>query len=223
MNRAPGISSATSRPSSTGTSRSPLMWVTSVGTVDRRQDGAQVGLGDHVHQLPRHSRAERRALHPAPPTGEFAVVDLGWGQTAAAACRRPTRSRSRRETAHGPPGSSSRRPWARRRRAPAPVTRPGWVAAYIAHRPRSLAPNSATRSSPTSSSTASRSSICCSSVGGVTTGSDSPVPRRSNITTWAKLLIRSKLARVAGSSHISSRCDAGPLTITSGSDPSPHT
>jgi hypothetical protein len=31
MNRAPGISAATARPSSTGTMRSSCMWVTSVG------------------------------------------------------------------------------------------------------------------------------------------------------------------------------------------------
>ena len=50
--------------------------MTRVGTLDRREDRAQVGLRDHLDQLARHPRADRRALHPPPPLGELAVAHL---------------------------------------------------------------------------------------------------------------------------------------------------
>jgi hypothetical protein len=55
---------------------------------------------------------------------------------------------------------------------------------------------------PTASSTASRSSICCSRVPGRSSGSDSPVPRRSKITTRANDASRSRPPTKTGSSHL---------------------
>ena len=85
------------------------------------------------------------------------------------------------------------------------------MAANSADRPRSLPPIIDTRSASTAASTARRSSTCCSSVGGSTTGSDRPVPRRSNMISRANSAIRRNVRAVRGSSHISSRCEAGPV------------
>jgi hypothetical protein len=60
--------------------------------------------------------------------------------------------------------------------------RSGWVAANSAAiAPPSSQANTAAVREPTASITATTSSICSSSVGAPGTGSDSPVPRRSNM------------------------------------------
>ena len=103
------------------------------------------------------------------------------------------------------------------------VTSSGCIAAYSAQRPESLTPNRLVRSRSAPRMTACTSSICCSSVGALSTGSDSPVPRRSNITNRANDAIRCRYRAVTGSSHMSSTWDAGPGAYTKFTGPSPTT
>ncbi len=71
--------------------------------------------------------------------------------------------------------------------------RSGWVAANSAAiAPPSSIAYTAARSEPAASITATTSSICSSSVGARPSGSDSPVPRRSNMISRLNEASRSK-------------------------------
>jgi len=61
--------------------------------------------------------------------------------------------------------------------------------------------NTAARSEPAASITATTSSICSSSVGAVSTGSDNPDPRRSNMINRENDAIRLKYRATTGSSQ----------------------
>ena len=85
------------------------------------------------------------------------------------------------------------------------TTRSGWVAANSTDiGAPSEAPSNVARVNPASSITALRSSIRVSSVGTSATGSESPVPRLSNVMTRANDASRLMARASGGNSHASS-------------------
>lgn len=84
-------------------------------------------------------------------------------------------------------------------------TRSGWVAAnVIASGPPSSEATTAVRFEPTASITAITSSICSSSVGAPSTGSERPEPRRSKLISRENEQSRSMNAAILGSAPSSS-------------------
>ena len=89
----------------------------------------------------------------------------------------------------------------------------GWVAANrIDIGTPSDTPIRAARSDPAASMTARTSSIRSSSVGAPTTGSESPVPRLSNMIKRANDVRRSIMWTTGGISQASSTCEMKPGT-----------
>ena len=100
--------------------------------------------------------------------------------------------------------------------------RSGWLAANSAAiGPPSSDPTTAARSEPAAFITASTSSICSSSVGAPSIGSDSPEPRRSNTITLPNEAIRSNAALIVGSRKRYSHCEIQVGTQRMSSGPSP--
>ena len=96
------------------------------------------------------------------------------------------------------------------------LTRSGWLAAKVmASGPPSSEATSAVRWEPTASITARMSSICSSSVGAPSTGSESPDPRRSNVIRRANEHSRSMNAAMFGSEASCSICETQVGTYSS--------
>ena len=102
--------------------------------------------------------------------------------------------------------------------------RSGWVAANSAAiGPPSSVATIAASFDPAASITASTSSICSSSVGAPSSGSERPEPRRSKVITRAKLVSRSITPASDASDQRYSTCEIQGGIHTRSMGPSPST